>query len=178
MNTYQEFYNNFISRSHYSFCDFEKTKFSSDLSSLWENLLYTNYGFPRFLTQLNNEFNFNNIIYKMVLKYAPKSMKIHERLTAKRYGYTFHSLTKEEMDEVTLEAYEMYRKVHHFFANLSDEQKNYIEILNAQRDNQIKSHVESHIYIDSSDVFKNSNNEYLEKYGCHPPTFNFDLILI
>jgi hypothetical protein len=45
MLSYQEFFDNFIKKSRYNFNN-EKNIYPSSLSSVYENLLYTDYGFP------------------------------------------------------------------------------------------------------------------------------------
>jgi hypothetical protein len=113
----------------------------------------------------------------MVLKYAHQSMSIHRRLTANYSGYTFHSLTKDEMEIITFEAYELYCKVQNFLNNLDQNQKNYIEILNKHYDYQNKSYCERNIYITSKDTLANSVNNYIEQYNTNTPKFDFSVLI-
>lgn len=176
MLSYQEFSNNFINKRHYKF-DNEKNIYLSGLSSVYENLLYADYGFPKFLKSLNNEFNFNFIISDMVSKYAPQSMDIHRRLSKRYSSYTFHSLTKDDMDIITFEAYNIYCKIQNFLNNLSETQKKYIEILNKHYDHQIKLYVENNKYISSIDTLTNSVNEYIQTYNTNTPKFDFEVLI-
>lgn len=176
MLSYQEFFNNFINKFYYKF-DNERNIYLSSLSSVWENLLHADYGFPKFLNSLNNEFNFNFIISDMVSKYAPQSIAIHRRLTENYSGYTFHSLTKDEIEIITFETYELYCKVQNFLNNLDQNQNNYIEILNKHYDYQNKSYCERNIYITSKDTLANSVNNYIEQYNTNTPKFDFDVLV-
>jgi hypothetical protein len=86
------YFNNYISNHYYKF-DKERNIYLSSLSSVYECVIkFSNYGFPKFLGSLNNEFEFNHVIYNMVEKHAQESIKIHHRLSKKNPGYTFHSL--------------------------------------------------------------------------------------
>jgi hypothetical protein len=113
----------------------------------------------------------------MVSKYAPQSMAIHRRLNNRYSGYTFHSLTTNEMEIITFEAYELYCKIQNFLNNLSQTQKNYIEILNKHYDYQIKSYSENKICITSREVLTNSINEYIKTYNTNTPKFDFEVLI-
>ena len=174
IQTLDEYFNNYISK-HYYKADKERNNYQSSLSSVYECLLsYSNYVLPKFLNSLHNEFEFNNVIYHMIIKYAPKSIKIHERLTKKYPNYTFHSLSIEEMNVIVGEAYDMYLIVQTFLDYLSEEEKNYINIVENLYEIACNEMQKNNEYFVSRIIYENSNQEYIKKYDVSPPKISFD----
>lgn len=167
--------NNFIQNSPYYY-DRQTDSFNSSISSLWENLLKFDYKFPKFLNSLNNEFNFNYVKWTMIKKYAIKSMEIHERLNKNNPGYTFHTLSKAEMEIVSNEIYQMYCIVQQFMQNLNVEQKNYINIVQNHHTYAMKEYYDKNKYIVSRKTFENAQEEFVTKYKTNPPEILFGKI--
>ena len=174
--TKKEFFDNFIKTSHYKFND-QTNLYMSSLTSVWENLHNLNiYGFPKFLNSLNNEFNFNHVIYDMLKKYAYNSINIHNKLNKAYSGYTFHSLTEDEMETIVTDAFTIYCIVQEFLLNLSQEQKNYFEIAQKQYDWSNESSRINKSYISSRKIFNDAYKEYTKIYQTTPPEISFESI--
>jgi len=93
----------FILNHHYKL---KNELFHSSLSSVFENLLsQANYGFPKFLTSFNNEFDFNSVIFDILKNML---IKVLTFITKKYPGYTFHELTIDEMNVIVDELYNIY----------------------------------------------------------------------
>jgi hypothetical protein len=159
---------NFILDSHYYY-DQKRKLYLSGLSSLWENLLNKYlYGFPTFLGTLNNQFGFNLVILELLNKYAPNSIKIHNRISSKTPGYTFHTLTPHEIIDISSEIFRIRARVCTFFKDLSQEQKDWINLVESS-------------YLEEGGRCATSQQKYdgcvqlhRDIYGFEPPKIDFD----
>ena len=168
-------YLNNYTLNHYYKYDIERNIYTSSLISIYECLLkHVNYKFPKFLNSLNNEFEFNSVMNNMIEKHTKESMKIHKRLRKENPGYTFHSLSVEEMEKIVGEAYKMCMIVKNFLNNLSEEEKNYINIVENEYMNAINELEKKGKNFVSIIIYKNSNEYYVNKYNIEPPKINFD----
>lgn len=174
IKAYKPYFSDYILNNYYKF-DKERNIYLSSLSSIYECLLKkSNYKFPEFLNSLNNEFEFNYVITDMIKKHARESMKIHARLTEKYPGYTFHSLSPDEMEIIVGEVYQMYLIVQNFFDNLSKEEKNYINIVENVYLEASEDMNKNNRYFLSRVIYNKSNHYYIDKYNNQPPIINFD----
>ncbi len=112
----------------------------------------------------------------MIKKHAPESMKIHRRLTDKYPGYTFHSLSPEEMKIIVGEVYLMYLIVQNFISNLSEEEKNYVNIFENIYHDTIDNMKKNNRYFLSRCIYEKSNQHHINKYNTYPPKINFDIL--
>jgi hypothetical protein len=173
-NSYDGFFNNYIGNHYYKF-DTNKSIFVSGLSSVFECLLkFSNFGFATFFAKLSNELEFNNVIYYMIIKYAPKSMRVHDKLSKEYPGYTFHHLSLEQMEIIVSEVYQIYLIVQNFINNLSVDEKNYIEIIENLDNIANEEYLRNKKYIGSRQIFEKSNQEYIFKYNRPPPKINYN----
>ncbi len=166
---YQAHMAKFILESPYYY-DSTRQMYQSGLSSVWENLLKISlYGFPGFLGTLNNEFKFNSVIYELVIRYAPKTMEIHKTISSTRPGYTFHSLTKEQLKSITKETYGIYCRVQQFLQSLTREQMDWIDLVQTYWS-------EGGARGTAFRVYEHCARTYKETYGSEPPQIDFDLV--
>lgn len=165
---------NFILGCPYYFSH-EDGLFFSQMNSLFENLYNISlYKFPDFFSVLNNQLEFNGVIYNLLSKYAPRSMGIHERLNLRRPGYTFHTLTHTELNLIVKEAYQIYWKVQKFLQNLSPDQKNFFAICEEEYGLANSKYKQTQIYTLASKIFQNSVQVYRTKYGKEYPEVSFN----
>jgi len=162
----------FILNSPYYY-DSTTQLFHSGMSSVWNNLLKnTLYGFPTFLNLLNKQFDFNYVIYELIKKYAPKSFQIHKEIETDDLGlgYSYHTLNRKQIETITGETYQIYCLVQRFLQNLSQEQKNWIDLIEKYYCE------EAGTYNTSYDVLEQCQRLYLNKYGLTHPMIDFNNI--
>jgi hypothetical protein len=108
------------------------------------------------------------------MKFAPKSMAIHDK-NNKRYDmYTFHSLDESEAKTISNEMYIMFKMVQDYCSNMTQEQKHYIECLNQMCEFADNSYSTTRKYYLESEVFEMANAKYVELYSLNPPKISFD----
>lgn len=167
--TYQSHLAKFVLSSHYRY-DQSTELYESGLSSVWENVhSHSLYGFPNFLGTLNNQFEFNSVIYKLVTSYAPNTIAIHESIGSKYYGYTFHCLTKEQMGMITKETYGIYCRVQQFLQSLNQDQINWINLIDSIQSGGGFRGTTFRIY-------DNCVQTYFQVYKSDPPSIDFNLV--
>ncbi len=171
-NTYEGLMNNFILESPYYY-DQARDLFISGLSSLWENLLNKSlYGFPTFLGTLNNQFGFNSVIVDLLNKYALNSIKLHNKINSRTPGYSFHTLTRNEIECISGEILRIRARVNAFFKHLSQDQKNWIDLVESS-------------YLELGGRCATSQQKYdqcvqlhRDIFECEPPEINFNQVCV
>lgn len=113
----------------------------------------------------------------MIKKHASNSMKIHEELTKKYSGYTFHSLSNDQMEIIIDEIYHMYLIVQNFLNNMTMEEKNYINVVENLFESALDYMKKNNCYYCSEIIFKSSKEEYINRYKINPPTINFYVLI-
>ena len=167
----EEFIQYFITE-HYEPSKYKANTYcSKSWSSIYLTLNSCDYGFPKLLTQLNNEFQFNGVLSNIIQKYAPQSYALNDSLKGG------HSITQEQLNIVANEAYIIYTAVQHWFNNLPDEHKNFIQIVERirQKNNDINSNNKHQPYITDKSTVIDAIQEYIDTYHTKPPTITFNV---